>query len=68
MALMNRKLQPEAETLFLASRENFSYISSRIIKDVFSLGGCISDLAPPVVIDAMRHKYARDDRVELLQL
>ncbi|MFU8858420.1 MAG: pantetheine-phosphate adenylyltransferase [Deferrisomatales bacterium] len=56
MALMNRKLYPEAETFFLAARENYSYVSSRILKEVFSLGGCIRELAPPVVIEAMRRK------------
>ncbi|MDF1555933.1 MAG: pantetheine-phosphate adenylyltransferase [Deferrisomatales bacterium] len=57
MALMNRKIHPQAETLFLASRENYTYVSSRILKEVFSLGACIQDLAPPIVIDAMRRKY-----------
>lgn len=58
MALMNRKLYPEAETFFLAASENYSYVSSRILKEVFSLGGCIGDLAPPVVIEAMQRKCA----------
>jgi len=57
MALMNRKIYPEAETFFMAARENYSYVSSRILKEVFSLGGCIKDLAPPVVIEAMRGKF-----------
>jgi pantetheine-phosphate adenylyltransferase len=57
MALMNRKIYPEAETLFMATRENYSYVSSRILKEVFGLGGCIEDLAPQPVIDAMRRKY-----------
>ncbi len=57
MALMNRKIYPEAETFFLATRENYSYVSSRILKEVFQLGGCIEDLAPQVVIDAMRAKF-----------
>jgi len=57
MALMNRKIHPEAETFFMAARENYSYVSSRILKEVFSLGACIKDLAPPVVIDAMREKF-----------
>ncbi len=39
MALMNRKIYPQAETLFLASRENYTYVSSCILKEVFSLGG-----------------------------
>lgn len=57
MALMNRKIHPEAETFFLATSENYSYVSSRILKEVFGLGGCIKDLAPAVVIDAMRAKF-----------
>ncbi|MBI5016666.1 MAG: pantetheine-phosphate adenylyltransferase [Deltaproteobacteria bacterium] len=57
MALMNRKIFPEADTLFLATRENYSYVSSRILKEVFGLGGCISDLAPAVVIEAMKQKF-----------
>lgn len=59
MALMNRKIEPEAETFFMASRENYSYVSSRILKEVFSLGGCVRDLAPPVVIEAMRRKFPK---------
>lgn len=57
MALMNRKIYPEADTLFLAARENYSYVSSRILKEVFGLGGCIVDLAPAAVIDAMKRKF-----------
>jgi pantetheine-phosphate adenylyltransferase len=59
MALMNRKIYPEAETFFMAARENYSYVSSRILKEVFSLGACIKDLAPPAVIDAMREKFSQ---------
>jgi pantetheine-phosphate adenylyltransferase len=57
MALMNRKIYPEAETFFMAARENYSYVSSRILKEVFRLGGCISDLAPSAVIQAMKDKF-----------
>jgi len=60
MALMNRKIYPEAETFFMAARENYSYVSSRILKEVFSLGACIKDLAPPAVIEAMREKFGRE--------
>ncbi len=59
MALMNRKIYPGMETLFLAARENYSYVSSRILKEVFELGGCIQDLAPDVVIEALRRKFGR---------
>jgi pantetheine-phosphate adenylyltransferase len=62
MALMNRKIFPEADTLFLAARENYSYVSSRILKEVFRLGGCISDLAPAVVIEAMKRKFKPSGR------
>ncbi|NTU60274.1 MAG: pantetheine-phosphate adenylyltransferase [Deltaproteobacteria bacterium] len=57
MALMNRKIYPEADTFFLAARENYSYVSSRILKEVYALGGCIKDLAPPIVLDAMKEKF-----------
>ncbi|MHB8766191.1 MAG: pantetheine-phosphate adenylyltransferase, partial [Deferrisomatales bacterium] len=60
MALMNRKIYPAAETMFLAASANFSYVSSRIVKEVFTLGGCVQGLAPPVVIDAMREKFQRE--------
>ncbi|GAB4251023.1 pantetheine-phosphate adenylyltransferase [Deferrisoma sp.] len=59
MALMNRKIYPEMDTFFLASKENYSYVSSRILKEVFELGGCIKDLAPDLVIDALRAKFRR---------
>lgn len=57
MALVNRKMHPGAETFFLAASEKYSYVSSRIVKEVFSLGACIEDLAPAPVIEAMRRKY-----------
>lgn len=59
MALVNRKMHREAETFFLAASEKYSYVSSRIVKEVFSLGACIEDLAPGPVIDAMRKKYGK---------
>lgn len=57
MALMNRKIYPDADTFFLAARENYSYVSSRILKEVYSLGGRIEDLAPSIVLDAMKTKF-----------
>ena len=57
MALMNRKIFSGIETFFLAASENYSYVSSRIVKEVFSLGACVEDLAPKPVIDAMREKF-----------
>jgi pantetheine-phosphate adenylyltransferase len=49
MALMNRRLRPEIETVFLMAGEAYSFISSRMVKEVIRLGGNISGLVPPVV-------------------
>jgi pantetheine-phosphate adenylyltransferase len=57
MALMNRKIYPEAETFFMAARETYSYVSSRILKEASSLGGCIDGLAPPLVVEALERKF-----------
>ncbi|PLX38834.1 MAG: pantetheine-phosphate adenylyltransferase [Deltaproteobacteria bacterium] len=58
MALMNRRIYSGVETFFMASSENCSYISSRIVKEIFSLGASISDLAPEAVVSAMNKKFA----------
>jgi pantetheine-phosphate adenylyltransferase len=56
MSLINRKLDPEIETLFLTAREEHSYISSTIAKQVALLGGDVSDMVPPVVERALAKK------------
>jgi pantetheine-phosphate adenylyltransferase len=56
MALMNRRLCPQVETVFLMSAEENSYISSRLVKEVFSLCGKIDGLVPDLVIERMRAK------------
>lgn len=58
MALMNRRLAPEVETIFLMPKEDYSYISSRIVKEVARLGGNVSDVVPPQVAAALRKKFA----------
>lgn len=58
MAMMNRKLQPDLETVFMMPAEQYSYVSSRLVKEVFRLGGNISDLVPSVVEDRLRKKLA----------
>ena len=55
MALMNRRLQPGIETLFMMANEAYSFISSRLIKEVFGLGGNIGGLVPPSV-EARLHR------------
>ena len=54
MALMNTRLAPKVETIFLMSREAYSFVSSRLVKQIFSLGGNISGLVPPIVEDRLR--------------
>jgi pantetheine-phosphate adenylyltransferase len=56
MALMNRRLQPQVETVFLLAGEAFSFISSRLVKEVISLGGNIAGLVPPLVEQRLRER------------
>jgi pantetheine-phosphate adenylyltransferase len=55
MALMNRRLRPDIETVFMMANEAYSFISSRMVKEVFGLGGTISGLVPPSV-EARLHR------------
>jgi pantetheine-phosphate adenylyltransferase len=57
MALMNRRLHPQIETVFMIPAESYSYVSSRLVKEVFQLGGRVSDLVPKVVEKRLREKY-----------
>jgi pantetheine-phosphate adenylyltransferase len=54
MALMNRRLNPRVETLFMMPREDYSYLSSRLLKEVASLGGELTGLAPEPVLERLR--------------
>jgi pantetheine-phosphate adenylyltransferase len=56
MALMNRRLGPEVETLFLTPKEELSYTSSRLVKQVHQLGGDVSGLVPAIVHRALIRK------------
>jgi pantetheine-phosphate adenylyltransferase len=56
MAMMNRKLDPNLETLFMMPTEQYTYVSSRLIKGVFKLGGDVSELVPPLVMARMKAK------------
>jgi pantetheine-phosphate adenylyltransferase len=56
MALMNRRLQPGLETVFMMPAEEYSYVSSRLVKEVFQLGAQINDLVPPLVERRMKEK------------
>ena len=56
MALMNRRLEPEIETIFLMAGEEFSYVSSTLMKQVFELGGRVAGLIPETVEARLRAK------------
>jgi pantetheine-phosphate adenylyltransferase len=58
MALMNRRLNHDLETVFLMPAEQYTYTSSRLIKEVFRLGGEVGGLVPPVVEERLRQKQA----------
>ena len=56
MALMNRQLAPDLETVFMLPAQAYSYLSSRLVREVASLGGSIKELVPPVVEARIRAK------------
>ena len=57
MANMNRKLYPVAETFFLMTGQEHFYVSSRMVKEIASLGGCLTDLVPETVQTKLLKKY-----------
>jgi len=59
MALMNRRLEPTIETVFMMPAEAYSYVSSRLVKEVFLLGGELGGLVPPLVETRMKEKVAK---------
>jgi len=56
MALMNRKLNAQVETVFMMPAETYSYLSSRLVKEVFRLGGSVRELVPPEVEERLYNK------------
>jgi pantetheine-phosphate adenylyltransferase len=54
MALMNRRLNPRVETVFMMPKEEYSYLSSRLVKEVVDLGGDVTGLVPPLVLGRLR--------------
>ncbi len=59
MALMNRRLDPRVETVYLTPKEEYSYLSSRLTKEVFLLGGDLEGLVPQAVLERMRRRMVR---------
>jgi pantetheine-phosphate adenylyltransferase len=58
MALMNRRLRPEIETVFLTAGEEYSFISSHLVKEVASLGGSVAGIVPPAVEQRLKKHFA----------
>lgn len=65
MALMNRKLDEEIETLFMMPSLNYSFLSSMLVKEVSMLGGCLEDLVPPEVEKKLKEKYKSTPKINL---
>jgi len=59
MAMMNRRLKPQLETLFMMTGESEFYTSSRLVKEVVSLGGNVSGLVPDNVLQKLKEKFKR---------
>ncbi|MBV9008107.1 MAG: pantetheine-phosphate adenylyltransferase [Verrucomicrobia bacterium] len=57
MALMNRKLDSRVETIFLMPKEEYTYLSSRIVKEIARLGGDVSAFVPRPVVEALANKF-----------
>ncbi|MBV9298841.1 MAG: pantetheine-phosphate adenylyltransferase [Verrucomicrobia bacterium] len=57
MALMNRKMEPTLETIFMMPKEEYTYISSRIVKEIARLGGKVESFVPDCVVQALANKF-----------
>ena len=58
MALMNRRLRPDIETVFLTAGEEYSFISSKLVKEVASLGGSVTGIVPEAVEERLKERFA----------
>jgi pantetheine-phosphate adenylyltransferase len=58
MAMMNRKIEPQIETVFMLPGEAYSYLSSRLVKELARLGGPVKGLVPPIVEERLRAKVS----------
>lgn len=57
MALINQKINPDVETVFLSSRSEYMFMSSNIVREIARVGGDISQFVPEVLIDRIHNKY-----------
>ena len=59
MALMNRRIEPECETIFLVPSVQYSFVSSRLVKEIYLLGGEIKAMVPPIVDEKLKEKLRK---------
>jgi pantetheine-phosphate adenylyltransferase len=59
MALMNRRLEPQLETVFMVPAENYSYLSSRLVKEIAELGGSVAGLVPENVQQRLKNRFRK---------
>ncbi len=60
MGLMNKKLAPDIETVCLITKVEYQFLSSSLLKEIMSAGGCIDGLVPEVAADALRKKFKKE--------
>jgi pantetheine-phosphate adenylyltransferase len=60
MALMNRRLTPDIETVFMVPAENYSYLSSRLVKEIAELGGSVAGLVPEIVEKRLKQRFQKE--------
>lgn len=60
MALMNRRLAPDIETVFMMPAENYSYLSSRLVKEIAELGGSVTGLVPDIVETRLKQRFKKE--------
>ena len=65
MAWMNRKLDPRLETVFMMPAEAYSYLSSRLVREIMHLGGNVSGLVPPLIEQRLREKIKGDPKTSI---
>lgn len=62
LALMNRKLNDRFETIFMTPKETYTFLSSRLVKEIASLGGNVGEFVPRNVVEALANKYSPKTR------
>ena len=67
MAMMNRKLEPRLETVFMMPAETYSYLSSRLVREIAKLGGSVEGLVPQAVQERLRRKINNSQKVVRLR-